>query len=82
MYTNPVIFCDYSDPDVIYANGTYFLVASSFNFTPGLPILASKNLVNWKLVNYALENIPASRFAYPQNSQGIWAPSFCHHNGK
>ena len=82
MYTNPVIFCDYSDPDVIYANGTYFLVASSFNFTPGLPILASKNLVNWKLVNYALENIPSSRFAYPQNSQGIWAPSFCHHNGK
>lgn len=81
MYKNPIILCDYSDPDVIRTGDDYFMVASSFNFTPGLPILASKNLVNWKLVNYAAENIPIARYAYPQNAQGIWAPSFSFHNG-
>ena len=59
MYKNPIIFCDYSDPDVIKVGDIYYLVASSFNFTPGLPILASSNLVEWKLINYAVENIPA-----------------------
>ena len=82
MYRNPILLCDYSDPDVIRAGNLYFMVASSFNFTPGLPILASKDLVHWKLVNYAVENIPVARFAYPQNAQGIWAPSFSYHNGK
>lgn len=81
MYKNPIILCDYSDPDVIRAGGLYYLVASSFNFTPGLPVLASANLVDWKLVNYALENIPVSRYMYPQNAQGVWAPSFSRHNG-
>lgn len=81
-YKNPIILCDYSDPDVIRCGDDYFMVASSFNFTPGLPILASKNLVDWQLVNYAAENIPIERFMYPQNAQGIWAPSFSFHNGK
>lgn len=81
MYTNPIIFCDYSDPDVIRVGDDYFLVASSFNFTPGLPILMSKNLVDWKLVNYAAENIPVARYQFPQHAQGIWAPSFSYHNG-
>lgn len=81
MYTNPIILCDYSDPDVIRVVNEFFMVASSFNFTPGLPILASKNLVNWKLINYAAENIPVARYGFPQNAQGIWAPSFSYHNG-
>lgn len=81
MYTNPILLCDYSDPDVIRIGDEYFMVASSFNFTPGLPILASKNLVNWKLINYAAENIPVARYTYPQNAQGIWAPSFSYHDG-
>lgn len=82
MYKNPIIFCDYSDPDVIKVGDIYYLVASSFNFTPGLPILASSNLVEWKLINYAVENIPAEKYEYPQNAKGIWAPSFSYHNGK
>ena len=55
MYQNPVLFCDYSDPDVIRVGDTYYMTASSFNYVPGLPILVSKDLVNWELVNYALE---------------------------
>ena len=81
-YKNPVLLCDYSDPDVIRVDDTFYMTASSFNFTPGLPVLASKNLVDWTLVNYAAENIPISRYDFPRNSEGIWAPSICFHNGK
>ena len=47
-YTNPVINADYSDPDVCVAGEDYYLTASSFNCIPGLPILHSKDLVNWR----------------------------------
>ena len=57
-YKNPVLLCDYSDPDAIRVGDTYYLTASSFNYTPGLPILVSQDLVNWRLVNYALRRIP------------------------
>ena len=58
-YTNPVINADYSDPDVcVGASGEdYYLTASSFQCVPGLPILHSKDLVNWEIVNYALPNL-------------------------
>lgn len=46
-YTNPVIYADYSDPDVVAVGEDYYLTASSFNCIPGLPILHSKDLVNW-----------------------------------
>lgn len=48
-YKNPILFADYSDPDVIRAGDTYYMTASSFNYVPGLPILTSKDLVNWEL---------------------------------
>ena len=57
------------------------MVASSFNFTPGLPILFSKNLVDWKLINYAAKNIPLEQYNFPQNAKGIWAPSFSYYKG-
>ncbi len=80
-YTNPVIFCDYSDPDCICVDGVYYLTASSFNYVPGLPILVSRDLVNWRLANYALRNIPVERFASPQHAQGVWAPAIRWHEG-
>src|SRR4051794_2461430 len=46
-YRNPIICADYSDPDVIRDGDDYWLVASSFNCTPGLPILHSTDLINW-----------------------------------
>ncbi len=54
-YKNPVIFGDYSDPDVICANGSFYMVASSFNFMPGVPVLKSENLVEWKLVGHVIK---------------------------
>lgn len=79
---NPVIFCDYSDPDAICVDGTYYLTASSFNYVPGLPILTSRDLVHWQLQNYALEQIPEARYDAPQHAQGVWAPAIRFHDGR
>ena len=48
-YTNPILHADYSDPDVIRVGDKYYMTASSFNCIPGLPILESNDLVNWKI---------------------------------
>ena len=79
-YTNPILLCDYSDPDVIRVGNTYFMTASSFNFTPGLPILTSTDLVHWQLVNYAAREIPLAGYEFPQNACGLWAPSIRYHD--
>ena len=81
-FRNPILFADYSDPDVIRVGDTYYMTASSFNYTPGLPILISKDLVNWELVNYAVENIEEKRFDIPRHSEGIWAPAIRFHGGE
>lgn len=80
-YTNPVLFCDYSDPDCICVDGVYYMTASSFNYVPGLPILTSTDLVNWTLRNYAIRNIPVPRFDAPCHAHGVWAPAIRHHDG-
>ena len=80
-YTNPVLFCDYSDPDVIRVGDTYYMTASSFNYTPGLPILVSRDLVNWELKNYALRRIPEARYDAPCHAAGVWAPAIRWHDG-
>ena len=49
-YKNPVINADYSDPDAIRVGNDFYLIASSFEAIPGLPILHSKDLVNWTLI--------------------------------
>ena len=49
-YKNPIIHADYSDPDVVRVGGDYYLTSSSFNCAPGLQILHSRDLVNWKIV--------------------------------
>src|SRR5262245_33959984 len=56
-YTNPVLFADYSDPDAIRVGNDYYLVASSFHFSPGLPILKSQDLVHWTIVGHALASL-------------------------
>lgn len=81
-YQNPVLFADYSDPDVIRVGDTYYMTASSFNYIPGLPILVSKDLVNWKLVNYALERINYESYDTPQHAKGVWAPAIRYHEGE
>lgn len=82
-YTNPVINADYSDPDVCVAGEDYYLTASSFNCIPGLPILHSKDLVNWEIVGHAVKELePKQEFDRPSHGNGIWAPSIRYHNGE
>ena len=80
-YRNPVIYADYSDPDVVRHGDDFWLTASSFNCTPGLPILHSRDLVNWALVNHALQNVPGERYKEVQPGCGVWAPSIRFHDG-
>ena len=83
-YKNPVIFADYSDPDVIRVGGDFYLTASSFTSAPGLPVLHSTDLVNWTLIGHALaRNLPAARFdTAPKIGGGVWAPALRFHAGK
>lgn len=82
MYRNPVLHADYSDPDVCAVGEDYFLTTSSFNCTPGLPILHSKDLVNWKIVNYALKKVePVEYYNEARHGKGVWAPSIRFHEG-
>jgi len=82
-YRNPVLHADYSDPDAVRVGDTYYMTASSFNSAPGLPLLTSKDLVNWTLVGHALPRlVPEQHFAVPRTGAGVWAPSLRHHDGK
>ncbi len=80
-YKNPILHIDYSDPDVIRVGADFYMTASSFNNVPGLPILHSKDLVNWEIINYALTEIPFLVYSTPQYGKAVWAPSLRFHNG-
>jgi beta-xylosidase len=83
IYTNPIIFADYSDPDVIRVGNDFYMTASSFNCSPGLPILHSRDLVNWTIVGHALQRlVPEQVFDKPQLGKGVWVPAIRHHNGE
>ncbi|WP_211166323.1 glycoside hydrolase family 43 protein [Mucilaginibacter robiniae] len=58
------------------------MVASSFTCQPGIPVLHSKDLVNWTIINYVYTTLPFDRYKQPQHGQGSWAPSIRYHNGK
>lgn len=82
-YKNPVIDADYSDPDVIRVENDFYLVSSSFDAVPGLPILHSTDLVNWKIIGHALKRQPPfEHFSKTQHGNGVWAPSIRFHNGE
>ena len=82
-YKNPVINADYSDPDAVRVGDDYYMISSSFNHAPALPILHSKDLVNWKLIGRALKKQPPyEHFSKVQHGGGVWAPSIRHHNGE
>jgi len=82
-YKNPVINADYSDPDAIRVGDNFYLIASSFDAVPGLPILQSKDLVNWKIIGHALKRQPPfDHFEKTQHGNGVWAPSIRYRNGE
>ncbi|MBN1415190.1 MAG: family 43 glycosylhydrolase [Bacteroidales bacterium] len=81
-YKNPVIYADYSDPDAIRVNDDFYMVSSSFNCAPGIPVLHSKDLVNWTIINHVfMRQPPDSVYNKPGHGLGVWAPSIRYRNG-
>lgn len=84
-FTNPVIFSDVPDVDVVRVGGDYYMVSTTAHMSPGAPIMHSKDLVNWKIVSYVFDEINES----PKNnleggniySRGQWAASLRYHDG-
>lgn len=82
-YKNPVLYADYSDPDVCRVGDDYYMTASSFNCVPGLPILHSKDMINWRIIGYAINKLtPIDVFSKVVHGGGVWAPSIRYHKGE
>jgi beta-xylosidase len=85
IYHNPILFADYSDPDVIRDGGNYYLVASTFHFVPGIPILQSSDLVHWTIMGHAVERLDMdpryNMIGGNRYGKGVWAPSIRKHDG-
>lgn len=80
-YINPILYTDYSDPDAIRVGEDFFLIASSFCNTPAIPLLHSRDLVNWKVINYVMDRLPFDYYDKPIHGCGTWAPSIRYHEG-
>lgn len=81
-YKNPVLFADYSDPDIIRVEDDFYMVSSSFNVMPGIPVLHSKDLVNWEIINHVYDKLPLEKYDKPVHGHGSWAPSIRYHEGR
>jgi len=82
-YRNPVLFADFSDPDVIRVGGDFYLIASDFNWM-GIQVLHSKDLVNWEIIGQVFESLKVGP-AYDEMRGygcGTWAPSLRYHDGR
>lgn len=82
-FINPILNADWSDPDAIRVGDEYFMTASTFNRSPGLPVLRSNDLVTWEIIGHALTRLtPDDHFALPRHGCGVWAPALRHHDGR
>jgi beta-xylosidase len=79
-YKNPIIYADYSDPDIVKVGEDFYMIASSFNCMPGIPILHSKDMVNWEIINHVFKELPIEKYNKPDHGNGCWAPSIRYHN--
>jgi len=83
---NPLIWADVPDPDVIRVGDTYYMVSTTMFFSPGAPIMKSKDLVSWEICNYVydrmaegdVQNLTNGKHDY---SHGQWAASLRYHKG-
>ena len=80
-YQNPILYADYSDPDVIRVGSDYYMVASSFTYLPGVPLLHSRDLVHWEIINYCVPRLPFEKYELPSHGSGTWAPAIRYQNG-
>ena len=84
-YTNPILYADYSDPDVIRVGEDYYMIASSFTYLPGVPLLHSRDLVHWEIINHCVKRLhlrnivtPAMVLVHGRHPSGIIMGCFMH----
>ena len=80
-YTNPIIPGFYPDPSICRVGEDYYLVNSSFEYSPGIPIWKSRDLVNWQQIGYVLTRASQLPLASIGSSKGVFAPSIRYHDG-
>lgn len=85
-FTNPLFYDEFSDPDLIRVGEDYYLTGTTMHTMPGLPILHSRDLVNWEFLTYASDKLDFGPEYRLENGRaiygaGIWAPSFRYHKG-
>ena len=84
-YSNPLFYDEFSDPDLIRVGDEFYLTGTTMHAMPGLPVLHSRDLVNWELMSYALDKLdlgPKFRLDGGEiYGRGIWAPSFRYSKG-
>lgn len=85
-FTNPIMWGDWPDPDIIRVGDDFYFVSTSMHYVPGCPIATSKDLVNWKMAGYAVDRYDEDpRYDLQGGSlylNGAWATSIRHHDGK
>lgn len=85
-FTNPLMWGDWPDPDVIRVGDEFYFVSTSMQYVPGCPIVRSKDLVNWTMAGYAVERYDEDPRYDMQGGtlyrNGSWAATIRHHNGK
>ena len=85
-FTNPLFYEEFSDPDLIRVGDDYYMTGTTMHTMPGLPVLHSRDLVNWELISYAANRAdfgPEFRLENGRDAygQGFWAPCFRYHKG-
>lgn len=85
-FTNPFIWADVPDPDVIRVGDTYYMTSTTMYFNPGCPVMKSKDLVNWEIVNYVYDILDESDSMTLKNGRhaygaGSWASCLREYNG-
>lgn len=85
-FRNPVLWADVPDPDVIRVGDMFYMVSTTMHLMPGAPIMCSKDLVNWKTVNYIFPRLTDTPKYDMQGGtvygRGQWATSLKYHKGK
>ena len=85
-FSNPLFYDEFSDPDLIRVGKDFYLTGTTMHAMPGLPVLHSRDLVNWTFLSYAADRLDFGQEYRLEDGkaiygQGIWAPSFRWHKG-
>lgn len=82
LYRNPIIPGFNPDPSIIRRGSDYFLVTSTFEYFPGIPIYHSTDLLSWKLIGHVLTRSSQLNMRTVEPSGGVWAPTLRYHEGR